>query len=269
MFEMFKDYNEEGSSGSSSSSSGTAYPPQASGRFVVSISGSALIERKIDTTLIAKICNSINTLHNEGYGFAVTVGGGKTCRDYASAAKILGSSNFDMDEIGIAATRLNARLVIQSLDSANPKVLTSFSRASELVRGNQIPVFGGLLPGYTTDAVAALLAESLNAVFINLTNVDGIYSADPRESKTAKFYETISHERLLSIIMRSASRASSPGQHVVLDIPSALILKRSNIKSMIMLAEDTENFEAAVRGQEFSGTTVITESSGSEEPEEV
>ena len=57
---------------------------------------------------------------------------------------------------------------------------------------------GGITPGQTTDAVAAVLAERVRAdVFINVTSVDGIYSADPKKVRNAKRYDTLTPRQLV------------------------------------------------------------------------
>lgn len=221
--------------------------------FVVSIGGSSIISEKPDAKLISGICSSINTLANKGYGFAIVVGGGKTAADYVNAARELGANNFVLDEIGIHVTRLNARLIIQSLEKAHSEVLTELKHAKEIIAQGKIPVFGGMIPGYTTDSVAALLSEYLHATFINLSNVKGIYTADPKYDKNAKFLEKISYDELLSVLSKGENR---PRQNLILDIPCALILKRSKIKTFIVDAKNIENLENAVQEKKFVGTTI-------------
>jgi len=221
--------------------------------FVVSIGGSSIIRDKPEAQLISGICNSINNLSNEGYKFALVVGGGKTSADYLNAARELGANNFVLDEIGIHVTRLNARLVIQSLEKAHAEVLTELKNSRDIIAGGKIPVFGGMIPGYTTDSVAALLAEYLHATFINLSNVKGVFTADPKKDTNAKFVEKLSHAELVSIV---SVEERGPRQHVILDTPCALILKRSKIKTFVMDAKNIPNFEGAVRGKKFEGTAI-------------
>jgi uridylate kinase len=229
--------------------------------FSVSIGGSVLVDEKPNVAKIAKFSESINNLLRENHKFALVVGGGKTCRNYQAAAKALGANNFFLDEIGIKVTRINASLLTQTIENAFPKVLTDVAGVHEIVEQGKTPIFGGLLPGITTDAVAALIAERMQGTFINLSNVDGVYSADPSKSRSAKFYPELSYERLISIIQMAETR---PGQNVVVDMPAALILKRSKIRALFMGGDDLENFESAVRGGEFRGTVVSEEISESE-----
>ncbi len=221
--------------------------------FAVSIGGSIIVDDKPNTAMIAKVANSITSLFNEGYRFAIVVGGGKVCRNYVSAAKAMGANNFFLDEIGIAVTRINASLVIHALENAYPKVMTKIDEAGNVIDSGKIPVFGGMLPGLTTDAVGALLAESLDASFVNLSNTDGIYSSDPLENPRAKFYPKMSYERLVSLLTLAGSK---PSQNLIFDLPAALILQRSKIRGLFLNGNNLENFEAAIRGQDFKGTIV-------------
>jgi uridylate kinase len=225
--------------------------------FVVSIGGSVIVDKAPNPSMIAKICEAISNLHSDGYKFALVVGGGKTAGDYVAASKTLGASNFCQDEIGIAATRLNAMLIIESLEKAHATVLTDIKASLDIIESGEIPVYGGLIPGYTTDSVAALLAEFLHARFVNLSNVKGIFAQDPKENPRATFYPKISHDRLLRILLRS-SQAGEPRANLILDIPACLILKRSNIDAFFVSAKDLNNLSNAIRGAEFEGTLVTS-----------
>ena len=236
--------------------------PPSSNLFVISIGGSAVIGDKPNTTLMAKLATLFSTLHKEGHQFAIVVGGGKTAREYIAAAKTLGANNFITDLVAIRITRANALLFIQAIDSACPEVQTDIVRARGVIDSGRIPIYGGLVPGFTTDTVAALLSEFLGATFVNLTNVDGIYNADPRRNKKAVRYDKVSYDRLWRVIARLDSR--EPGAHVVLDSFTCAILKRSKIKGMVLAADDLANLEACLRGQEFKGTTIQDE--GAETP---
>lgn len=265
--DMFEIFNQDGQKDEQGSDNSSPRSINSTGRFVpdrffsVSIGGSILIDEKPNVTKIAKFSESINRLAAEGYNFALVVGGGRACRNYQAAAKALGANNYFLDELGIMVTRINATLLTQSIDNAYPRVLTNVSFVKRVLDIGKIPILGGQIPGFTTDAVAALIAEQMQGNFINLSNVDGVYSSDPNKSSNAKFYPEMSYERLISIIQVVESK---PGQNVVLDLPAALVLKRSKIPALFVNGNDLENFEAAVRGQEFRGTVVNDEISEGE-----
>ena len=133
------------------------------------------------------------------------------------------------------------------------EVLTELKRSGEIIAEGKIPVFGGMIPGYTTDSVAALLAEYLHGTFINLSNVKGVFDSDPKFNPNAKFYEKLNYSELLSFL---SAMENKPRQHVILDVPCALILKRSKIKTIVLDAKNMQNFENAVQGKKFEGTTI-------------
>ena len=224
--------------------------------FVISIGGSVIIKEKPSSAVIAKIANSINELKKEGYKFAVTLGGGKIARDYTAIGRTLGANNFLLDEIAISLTRANAALFASAIDDAFPITQTKIHEAKKIIDSGKVPVYGGIFPGLTTDTIAALLAEFLNATFVNLSNQKGIYTADPKEDEFARFIPKMDHERLLKIMLRSDTR--KPGQNTIIDLMACLILRRSKIKTIVCSALDMEDFENAIRGNEFEGTIIET-----------
>ena len=273
MFEMFENWseqNKEAASSPSSSSSTTSYSSSsyssndsAIGDFssrktmVLSVGGSVFFQERPKTTAIAKFCETINSLVNEGYAFVIVVGGGKPARTYQAAAKSLGANNFELDEVGIATTKLNALLFTYNIDRAWKDVLNEIKFARKALSFGRIPIFSGTVSGQTTDAVAASIAEYLNCDFINLSNVDGIYASDPNKVQSTKMFDDLTHTKMVSLLKAIASK---PGAHTFVDLQAASILSRSKIRSFFINGADLENFKSLVRGQEFKGTTVVTES---------
>jgi uridylate kinase len=256
MFEMFEAMSQNESIQESSSS-----PQQDNGkRFVISAGGSVFFGQKPDAALIAKFGSCIEELHNEGFRFAIVAGGGSIARTYCAAATSLGMSNFLTDNAAIHITRANAALMLGSLKDGCREVLSSPEKAEAVISSGKIPVYGGLMPSLTTDAVAALLAEFLDATFVNLTDVGGIYSSDPSKHPGAKLYEKLTHAKLMAVLKIAASK---PGQNFVLDTPSCLILRRSKLRAAVLKGSDLENFRAFVRGQPFTGTLIEDEQQGS------
>jgi uridylate kinase len=264
MFDMFEQYNQQDSKKTDDAPEPQSYSSDKK-RFVLSVGGSILFGEKPNTSVISKLAQKINSLHAQGFKMAIVVGGGKVCRNYVASAKSIGANNFALDSLGIQLTRANAFLFIQALDNAFPKVLENVADAKEVIERGKIPVFGGLHPGITTDAVAALVAESIGAEFFNLTNVDGIYSHDPKAHPGAKRFSEIGYEKLISLVRLSESK---PGQNIVLDLPCCLVLKRSSIRGVVLDGNELENLESALRGENFNGT-VICEKNEKLSPSEI
>ena len=224
--------------------------------FVLSIGGSVFFNEKLRAPEIAKFCEVINELKREGFIFVLVVGGGRVCRVYQEGAKSLGANNFELDEIGIAITRANALLFTHIIDNAWKVVLTDPKEAENVLLLGKTPIYGGATPGQTTDAVGVLIAELMGADFINISNVDGIYSADPAKEPNARMYTELSHTKMLSLLK---AQASKPGGHSFLDAHAAQILHRSKIRSFFINGDNFENLKAVVRGsQEYKGTIVQT-----------
>jgi uridylate kinase len=185
----------------------------------------------------------------------VVVGGGGEARRYITVARDLGIDEGTSDEIGILITRLNANLLIAALgDQAYPKVAENHAEAKKFGESKKIVVMGGITPGQTTDAVAAVLAERVGAsVFINVTSVDGIYSADPKKDKKARRFESLTPGQLLDIVGKAGLGA---GSNIVLDIVAARVVERSHIPLLVLDGREPENLSRAILTGEYTGTVV-------------
>ena len=114
------------------------------------------------------------------------------------------------------------------------------AEAKKFAESGKIVVMGGITPGQTTDAVAAVLAERVGAsVFINVTSVDGIYSADPKKDKKANHFDTLTPKQLLAIV---GGTALSAGSNKVLDIVAARVVERSHIPLVVLDGRDPKTF---------------------------
>ncbi|MCX6804067.1 MAG: UMP kinase [Candidatus Diapherotrites archaeon] len=288
MFDLFEKWNgtqkaeSEEVASSSSSSSTLSYSPlnavspncssnsfsqgYSSGTqkkvFVLSVGGSVFFNEKLRAPEIAKFCEAINELKREGFLFVLVVGGGRIARTYQAGVKSLGGNNFEMDEVAIAVTRANAFLFTHIIEGVWKEVLKNPTEAINVLNLGKTPVFGGFVSGQTTDSVAASIAELLDADFINISNVDGIYSADPAKEQGAKMYTELSHIKMVSLLKAQASR---PGAHTFVDPHAANILWRSKINSFFINGNDLLNFKSLVRGSEFRGTIVRSETLSSSE----
>jgi len=220
---------------------------------VISLGGSILIptleKNKIEEYV--PVLKKIAARHR----LFVVVGGGGEARRYIEVARRLGIDEGTSDEIGILITRLNATLLVSALrDMAYPKVAESHAEAKKFAEAGKIVVMGGITPGQTTDAVAAVLAERVRAdVFINVTSVDGIYSADPKKVKTATRYATLTPTQLLEIVGGTALTA---GSNTVLDIVAARVVERSHIPLVVLDGTKPKNLSSAILTGKFTGTIV-------------
>ena len=221
---------------------------------VISIGGSILAPEKLNTKYIKALANMLKRISSNNKLFLV-VGGGALARKYITAARTMGANEIVLDEIGIAATKLNARLLITALGELSyHEPVETFDLALTYSKQFPIVIMGGTHPGHTTDAVAMMLAEFIGAdLFINATSVDGVYTADPKIVSSAKKLEKLTSDRLIEITMQGSHKA---GPHVVIDPLAARIIKRSGIKTLVVDGRDLKNFEAALLGKKFDGSVI-------------
>lgn len=273
MFEMFENWSDQNKTADSETQTpGVIQKSNNLGDFssrktiVLSVGGSVFFQEKPKTTAIAKFCETINILVDEGYAFVLVVGGGKTARQYQAAAKSLGANNFELDEVGIATTKINALLFTYNIHNSWKDVLSDVKMSRKTLSLGRIPIFAGTNPGQTTDAVAASIAEYLNCDFVNLSNVDGIYASDPKKVENTKMFSELTHTKMVALLKASASK---PGAHTFVDPVAANILARSKIRSFFINGTDLENFKSLIRGQEYKGTIVQTGEPITEEETEI
>jgi len=226
-------------------------------RVVVSIGGSVLAPQ-LDARRVERHAAVIESLAVEGCELGIVVGGGGVARDYIGAARDLGANEVQLDQLGIDVTRINARLLIAALGPrVDPKPAHTYEDAGDSIRRGDVSVMGGVSPGQTTDAVAAALAEYVNAdLLIYATSVDGVYSTDPNVESTAEKYDALSASELVDVIgdIEMNAGASAP-----VDLLAAKLIERSKMRTVVLDGTDPERIEAAALRGDHSGTDIIPE----------
>ncbi len=192
---------------------------------------------------ISKICQPI-----------VIAGGGHIARHYISHARSSGADESTLDELGIEISRLNAKLLIYTLkNKAYSHPPTTLQEVKHAVDDGLIVVAGGLHPGQSTNGTAALIAEKIKAeLFLNATDVDGVYDMDPNKYKQAKKFKRIELKDLKSMLVHEDSVA---GGYDLMDIVALKIIERSKINTQILKA-DIKLIEKAIKGATV-GTKII------------
>jgi len=204
---------------------------------------------------IREVSSVLKKLQSRSHSLVVVTGGGMNARTYIDAARKLGGDESYCDEVGIRLARLNALLVIASLgDDAYPEVPEDVQELRRLSQSGKIVVMGGLQPGQSTNAVAAIAAETVGAdLLINATDVDGVYTSDPKTDPKAKRLEEITVKELLAAILKEEVSA---GGYKLFDPVAVKIIGRSRIPTLILNASDPENLIRAVEGGKV-GTRVV------------
>ncbi len=221
---------------------------------VLSIGGSVLVPDKNDSLYIKKLAAMLKKLSSKHKLFIVT-GGGKTSRYYIKIGRELGMPENYLDELGIIATRMNARVLAGALSgSANFIPPETVEGAASLAPLHKIVVMGGTAPGWTTDFVAASLAEAVKAErLVNATSVDGVYTADPKKDKKAKRLEKITYEKLIEL---SGERHTKAGPTIVFDPIAARMMAKIRIPLFVVDGRDLEALGRSIEGKQFHGTRV-------------
>ncbi len=250
---LFDQDAESGVSGDQHTGQSPACSRQSSGYVVISVGGSCVVGETIETGFLRELSELVSRMHASGRKIVLVVGGGSVARDYIDAGKEIGGEKYFLDQVGIHATRLNASLVIHAVPETYPRVLSGLDSADEVLAIGKVPVFGGVLPGATTDYVACLLAEKFFATFINISSVDGVYNKDPKKSRKPKMFQTMSHEKLLEVVQKNSRE---PGANTVLDVFAAMVLMRSNIEAVFVSGKNMGGIGDALNGLDFAGTRV-------------
>jgi len=225
-------------------------------KIVIKIGGSLLQDNdEINVERISKYAEIIRKLREEGHNLMIVVGGGNIARRYIEAMRKLDASDAICDLMGIKVAKLNAYLLVSAIkDHVYPKVPDTLEEAISIFSMGKIIVMGGLQPGQSTNAVAALLAESVKAdVFINATTVDGVYTAPPGTPGARKL-EQVTAEELMKI-MQETSKFKA-GEYRLFDPLAILIVQRAKLLVKIVDGRDPRNVLRAIRGEKI-GTTLI------------
>ena len=217
--------------------------------------GGFLFPKGLNLDLTQAYGELLKKLYSEGHQLIVVTGGGKGAREYITVAREMGASETICDEIGIEYTRLNSRLLMSTIpNEAFPDVPQNIQEINNSLRFNKIIVMGGLQPGQSTNAVAALAAELIRAdIFINATDVDGIFEDDPKTNPDAKMYDEIKIMDLFDMITKKRSIA---GSYKLFDLVAVNLIARSKIPTWFVNGRDPKNIENIVNGKQI-GTRII------------
>jgi uridylate kinase len=183
-------------------------------RVIIKLSGEALTGGEgfgLDAPTVARIARDIASAGSLGVEVGVVVGGGNFFRGIQGADK--GIERARADSIGMLATVMNALALEAALEAekaparalsaiAMPALCQPYSRQAalhHLAKGRIVVLAGGTgNPFFTTDTGAALRAAELSAnAIMKATNVDGVYSADPKRDPKATRYTELSQDEAI------------------------------------------------------------------------
>ena len=183
-------------------------------RILLKLSGEALmgkLDYGISPDVMSFLAGEIKDVVAAGVQVAVVVGGGNIFRGEGLARA--GMDRVSGDQMGMLATVINALAIQDSLERhGQPARVQSAIRINEVcedfirlkairhLEKGRVMIFaaGTGNPFFTTDTAAALRAAEMSVdAMLKGTQVDGVYSADPRKDKTAKRYDTLTYMDVL------------------------------------------------------------------------
>jgi uridylate kinase len=228
-------------------------PEPAFRRVIVKISGEALSGPQpfgLHQPTVDRIAADLATARGAGVTLGVVVGGGNIFRGVEVSAR--GVSRTTGDTMGMLATVMNALALEAALERAGasartlsalamPQVCESYSRqrAVKHLDDGHIVVFGGGTgnPYFTTDTTAVLRAVEVGCdAVLKATNVDGVYSADPKLDPQAKRFEALTHDDAIARRLR------------VIDATAFALAQENHMPIIVFSIQDAGAVTAVLRG---------------------
>ena len=230
-------------------------------RQVVALGGSLLRPEESEqrTAWLGKLRQLAVHIEGNGHHLGIVVGGGLPAREGIELTKAMVSDTARLDEVGIAATRLNATIIQQILldigCDVSSEIPTSTEQAARLLDTHHLVIMGSTVPGHTTDAVAVGFARDAGAGHcIIATNVSHVFDKDPRMHDDAKSFSTMSFDQLADITGIGVPLA--PGASAVIDPVAVGWAQSSAITLAVLDGRDTSILEQALDGKPFDGTLI-------------
>jgi uridylate kinase len=211
----------------------------------------------IDPAVTARVAREIADVKAQGYEVCVVVGGGNIFRGVEVSSR--GVSRPTGDTMGMLATVMNCLALEAALERRGqaartlsamvmPQVCELFTRGAAhryLADGKIVLLAGGTgNPFFTTDTTAVLRAGEIGAeAVLKATNVDGVYSADPKRDPTAKRFDRLTHSQALE------------GGYKVMDATAFALARETSLPIIVFSIVEAGSIGAILSGTGY-GTIV-------------
>ena len=211
----------------------------------------------IHAPTLSDICTDIKAVKELGVEVAVVVGGGNIFRGLVAAQR--GMDRVTADHMGMLATVVNALAMMDTLEgmAIHTRVMSAIAmedlvepyrrrRALRHLEKGRLLIFaaGTGHPYFSTDTAASLRAMEIGAdLLIKATNVDGVFSADPKTHPQAQFLPRLSYH---DVVMR---------QLRVIDVTAASLLMDNRIPLRVVAISRRGNLRRAVLNEDV-GTLI-------------
>ena len=229
---------------------------------VLSVGGSIVVPEKPDTEFLTKFVLMTTSWLSEDKDrrLILVVGGGGPARVYQNSYReilsgLSASQNFvnsQADWIGIMATRLNAELLKAAFGSfcQNPVV---YNPTEDIEFKGQVLVASGWKPGFSTDNDAVLLAEKFSAgTVVNLSNIEKVYTDDPRKNPDATPIDEISWQDFRKMV----GDDWVPGKNTPFDPVASKKAEELNLTVICASGKNIENIRNILNETDYIGTTI-------------
>jgi len=223
-------------------------------RVLLKLSGEALMGEQdygIDVEMTSRVAQEIKEAHQNGLQIALVIGGGNIFRGLSAQAG--GIERSTADYMGMLATVMNALAMQSALEQVgvDTRVMSAIPmttvcepyirrRAVRHMEKGRVVIFaaGTGNPYFTTDTAAALRAAEMNCeALLKGTQVDGVYSADPKIDPSATRYETLNYQKVLAEDLR------------VMDASAVTLMRDNNIPIIVFSLRQKGGFDAVMRGE--------------------
>jgi len=223
-------------------------------RVLLKVSGEALMGKEsygIDVGTVERIASDIKNAVDAGSQVCVVIGGGNIFRGLSGAAA--GIDRATADYMGMLATVMNALAMQAALERTGlpSRVLSAIPMMSicepyirrrairHLEKGRAVIFAAGTgNPFFTTDTAAALRAAEMSCdVMLKATQVDGVYSADPKKVKDAERYDFLTYHEVLSRDLK------------VMDASAISLSRENGIPILVFSIQERGNLAAVLRGE--------------------
>lgn len=223
-------------------------------RVLLKVSGEALMGRRdygLDSDMLTRIASDIADVVALGVQVSLVIGGGNIFRGVAGAAS--GMDRAQADYMGMIATVMNALAMQSALEKRKvpTRVLSAIPmasvcepyirrRAQRHMEKGRVVIFaaGTGNPFFTTDTAAALRAAEMQCdVLLKGTQVDGVYSADPRHNPEATRYHELTY---LEVLSRDLA---------VMDAAAISLARENGLPILVFNIHAAGAFAAVLRGE--------------------
>lgn len=227
---------------------------------ILSVGGSIVAPEFPDTDFVKRFVEMTRAYlkAHAGDRLILVIGGGGPARIYQNAFRSVTETAADTgtesaDWIGIMATRLNAQFVKACFGDLCKDAVVTDPTAESVTFTGSVLVAAGWKPGFSTDNDAVLLAEKFGAdTVVNLSNIEKVYTDDPRKNPDAKPLDTISWADFRQMV----GDEWVPGKNCPFDPIASKKAQAMKLTVICAGGKNIENTRAILEGKAYIGTTI-------------